>query len=71
MLNMNGNVKEFITLLVSILIILGFSAILQKQRQDPLEKQLSEMKHEDKVAQMMVASFRVWKEVPETEDEEA
>ena len=70
MLNMNGNVKKFITLLVSILIILGFSAILQKQRQDPLEKQLSEMKLEDKVAQMMVASFRVWKEVPETEDEE-
>ena len=67
---MNGNVKKFITLLVSILIILGFSAILQKQRQDPLEKQLSEMKLEDKVAQMMVASFRVWKEVPETEDEE-
>ena len=70
MLNMNGNVKEFITLLVSILIILGFSAILQKQRQDPLEKQLSEMKLEAKVAQMMGASFRVWKEVPETEDEE-
>lgn len=67
---MNSNVKKFITLLVSILIILGFSAILQKQRQDPLEKQLSDMKLEDKVAQMMIASFRVWKEVPETEDEE-
>lgn len=67
---MNGNFKKFITLLVSILIILGFSAILEKQRQDPLEKQVSGMKLEDKVAQMMIASFRVWKEVPETEDEE-
>lgn len=66
---MNSNVKKFVTLLVSIMIILGFSAILEKQRQDPLEKQVSSMKLEDKVAQMMIASFRVWKEVPETEDE--
>ena len=66
---MNSNVKKFVMLLVSIMIILGFSAILEKQRQDPLEKQVSSMKLEDKVAQMMIASFRVWKEVPETEDE--
>ena len=47
---MNSNVKKFVTLLVSIMIILGFSAILEKQRQDPLEKQVSSMKLEDKVA---------------------
>ena len=65
---MNSNVKKFITLLVSIMIILGFSAILEKQRQDPLEQKLLSMSLEDKAAQMMIASFRIWKEAPETED---
>ena len=65
---MNSNVKKFITLLVSIMIILGFSAILEKQRRDPLEQKLLSMSLEDKAAQMMIASFRIWKEAPETED---
>ena len=65
---MNSNVKKFITLLVSIMIILGFSAILEKQRRDPLEQRLLSMSLEDKAAQMMIASFRIWKEAPETED---
>ena len=68
MLSMNSNVKKFITLLVSIMIILGFSAILEKQRRDPLEQRLLSMSLEDKAAQMMIASFRIWKEAPETED---
>ena len=67
---MNTNLKKFICLLVSIVIVLGFSAILTQRRTDPLERTLSAMSLRDKAAQMMIASFRVWKEVPETEDME-
>ena len=67
---MNTNLQKFICLLVSIVIVLGFSAILTQRRTDPLERTLSAMSLRDKAAQMMIASFRVWKEVPETEDME-
>ncbi len=67
---MKQNVKKLLSLLISILIVLGFSAILEQRRTDPLEKMLSAMTLREKAAQMMVASFRVWKEVPEAEDAE-
>lgn len=67
---MNQNAKKLFSLLVSIIIVLGFSAILAQRRADPLEKKLSAMSLREKAAQMMIASFRVWKEVPEAEDAE-
>ena len=67
---MNTNLKKLISLLLSIVIVLAFSMILMQRRTDPLEKMLSAMSLRDKAAQMMIASFRVWKEVPETEDAE-
>lgn len=58
------------TIILSILILLGCTALLVKLTTDPLETALSKMSLREKAAQMMIASFRAWKEVPESEDEE-
>lgn len=47
----------------------GF-AFAEDNGDDTLEIMLSNMTLREKVAQMMIASFRVWQEVPETEDGE-
>ena len=67
---MNGKGKRLVCLIVSIVMILGFAFILVMRNRDPLERILSKMTLRDKAAQMMIASFRVWKEVPENEGEE-
>ena len=67
---MNAKAKRLVCLLVSAVMILGFAFILVVRNRDPLERMLSKMTLRDKAAQMMITSFRVWKEVPETGDEE-
>ena len=66
--------KKLICLLMAmgmaLLMVAGSVAEAEKAEDDPLEAMLSGMTLREKVAQMMVASFRVWKEVPETENGE-
>ena len=61
--------KRVSLLLAAMLLFTGFAAA-EDNGDDLLEIMLSNMSLRDKVAQMMLASFRVWKEVPETEDGE-
>ena len=62
--------KKFLCLLLVILVVFEIFALPAKKKDDSLERMLSAMTLRDKVAQMMIASFRVWKEVPETESAE-
>ena len=63
--------KKWISLLLAILMIFGAAAATaEKQEDDDLESLLAGMSLRDKVAQMMIASFRTWKEAPETESED-
>ena len=62
--------KKFLCLLLVILVVFEIFALPAKKKDDSLERILSAMTLRDKVAQMMIASFRVWKEVPETESAE-
>lgn len=65
---MSKTAKRTLCFLLVILIVLGSAVMLRKLMRDPLERIVSEMPLRDKAAQMMVASFRVWKEVPETDE---
>lgn len=65
--------KLFALLIVPVLtVVLLFSniAFAEDNGDDTLEILLSTMTLREKVAQMMIASFRVWQEVPETADGE-
>ena len=62
--------KKFLCLLLVILVVFELFALPAKKKDDALERMLSAMTLRDKVAQMMIASFRIWKEVPETESAE-
>ena len=57
-------------LLLVLLMISGAVSFAENGGDDPLEKILSGMTLRDKVAQMMIASFRVWKEVPPEGEEQ-
>ena len=67
---MEHGTKRVAGIVIAVLVIAAFAAILAKMTEDPLKKTLSNMTLRDKAAQMMIASFRVWKEVPETEGTE-
>ena len=60
-----------LTILVLTVVLLFSNVVLAEDNgDDTLEILLSTMTLREKVAQMMIASFRVWQEVPETEDGE-
>lgn len=56
--------KKFLSLLMALLMLFGTISFAENTETDPLETILSGMTLRDKVTQMMIASFRVWKEVP-------
>ena len=56
--------KKILSLLMAFLMLFGTIAFAENTETDPLATILSGMTLRDKVAQMMIASFRVWKEVP-------
>ena len=62
--------KKLTCLLMVFLMLSGTMAFSETEAGDTPEAILSAMTLRDKAAQMMIASFRVWKEVPETESGE-
>lgn len=56
--------KRFLCLILALAMAFGAAALAENAEGDPLETILSGMTLRDKVAQMMIASFRVWQEVP-------
>ena len=59
--------KKLLSLMMALLMIFGTVSFAENVETDPLETILSGMTLRDKAAQMMIASFRVWKEVPPEE----
>ena len=57
-------------LMLTIAVLFSGCAFAEDSGSDAPESMLSGMTLREKVAQMMIASFRTWKEVPETEDGE-
>ncbi len=56
--------KRVLCLMMALVMAFGAAAFAQSAQDDALEAILSGMSLRDKVAQMMIASFRVWQEVP-------
>lgn len=56
---------KLISLLLVFALLFSGCAAAEKTENDEVEQILSGMSLRDKVAQMMIASFRIWKEVPE------
>ncbi len=56
---------KLMSLLLAFALLLSGCAAAEKTENDEVEQILSGMSLRDKVAQMMIASFRIWKEVPE------
>lgn len=56
--------KKILCLILALAMVLSAAAFAENAQGDPLEAILSEMSLQNKVAQMMIASFRVWQEVP-------
>ena len=56
--------KKLLCLLLTLLIVFGSAPVSVCAESDPVEGILSSMSLRDKVTQMMIASFRVWQEVP-------
>ena len=56
--------KKLFSLMMALLLIIGTTSLAENAENDALEEILSGMTLRDKVAQMMIAAFRVWKEVP-------
>ena len=61
--------KKLICVLMAALMAIGSAAAAEQTEDDLLENMISAMALRDKVAQMMLPSFRLWKEVPEKEEE--
>ena len=61
---------KLLCLILSICLLFSVGAFAESNGDDTLEIMLSAMTLREKVAQMMIASFRVWQEVPETESGE-
>ena len=57
--------KKLIFVLMAALMTIGSAAAAEQTEDDLLESMISAMALRDKVAQMMLPSFRLWKEVPE------
>ncbi len=57
---------KLLCLVLSICLLFSVGAFAEGNGDDTLEIMLSAMTLREKVAQMMIASFRVWQEVPET-----
>ena len=62
--------KKAVCLLLALLMLSGSFAVSEAEKNNLPETILSNMTLRDKVAQMMIASFRLWKEVPEATDSE-
>ena len=56
--------KRFLCMILALTMVFGSAAFAESAQGDPLEAMLSGMSLRDKAAQMMIASFRVWQEVP-------
>lgn len=56
--------KKLLCLVIALVMVLSAPAFAENAQGDPMEAILSGMSLRDKVAQMMIASFRVWQEVP-------
>ena len=56
--------KKMICLMLTLLMAFGSMTMPAGAESDPVERILSSMSLRDKVAQMMIASFRVWQEEP-------
>ena len=67
---MKINARRFLALMLVVLLALPAFA-LGETSGDDIEAILDRMTLEEKVGQMMVVSFRVWKELPEEESEDA
>ena len=67
---MNKAVSVLMVLVMTVVLLLSGCAYAEGSSDDELEIMLSNMTLREKVAQMMIASFRVWQEVPETTDGE-
>lgn len=63
---MKRKITLFITLVLLICLVIPTTVLSEAIPSDVIEVILSRMTLEEKVGQMMIASFRVWKEVPET-----
>ena len=61
---------RILCLILSISLLFSGCVFAEDNGDDVLEIMLSNMTLREKVAQMMIASFRIWQEVPETEDGE-
>ncbi len=60
---------KLLCLFLTFTLLFSGGALAEDNGDDVLEIMLSNMTLHEKVAQMMIASFRVWQEVPETEEE--
>ena len=60
----------FAALVMTVVMLFSGCVYAEGSSDDELEIMLSNMTMREKVAQMMIASFRVWQEVPETTDGE-
>ena len=56
--------RKPLSLMMALLMVFGTVSFAEGAENDPLEALLSGMTLRDKVTQMMIASFRVWKEIP-------
>ena len=57
-------IKKILCLILALAMVLSAAAFAENAQGDSPEAILSGMSLRDKVAQMMIASFRVWQEVP-------
>lgn len=67
---MKKTVSVLMALMMAIVFLFSGCAFAEGNSDDELEIMLSNMTLREKVAQMMIASFRIWQEVPETTDGE-
>ena len=61
--------KSSLLIVTAVLVGLLFAVVLAKLNSDKIGEILDRMTLEEKVGQMMLVSFRVWQEVPETDGE--
>ena len=61
---------KLLSLLTALILLFSGCAMAENTNENDPEAILNGMSLRDKVAQMMIASFRIWKEIPETENAE-
>ena len=61
--------QKTLSVLTAVILTLGSAGMAEKPESDPAEAILSSMTLREKAAQMMLPSFRIWKELPEAESE--